>query len=108
MLLDCGNTYITSFLSINEYIQRMQIPPENLRISIHADVRPSTEHSGRYNLPQVSEVAILMPNIVAEDEARQLICSYRNNDEQLKIISDTHRSYDPLAYPLFYPRGTDG
>jgi hypothetical protein len=48
-----------------------------------------------------------MPNIVAEDEARQLICSYRNNDEQLKIISDTHRSYDPLAYPLFYPRGTD-
>ena len=23
------------------------------------------------------------------------------------FFSDTHRSYDPLAYPLFFPYGTD-
>jgi hypothetical protein len=65
MLLNCQNTYITSFLSIHEYIQRIEVPPDNLRISIHADIRSSAEHSGRYNLPQGSEVAILMPNVVA-------------------------------------------
>ena len=27
---------------------------------------------------------------------------------QIQTISDTHRSYDPMAYPLFYPFGTDG
>ena len=27
---------------------------------------------------------------------------------QIQTKSDTHRSYDPMAYPLFYPFGTDG
>ena len=26
----------------------------------------------------------------------------------LQSFQDYHRSYDPLAYPLFFPRGTDG
>jgi hypothetical protein len=91
MLLNCQNTYITSFLSIHEYIQRIQVPPDNLCISIHADIRPSAEHSGRYNLPQGSEVAILMPNVEAEDEARQLVYSYHHDEQDVKVIRDTHQ-----------------
>jgi len=91
MLLNCQNTYITSFLSIHEYIQRIQVPPDNLRISIHADIRSSAEHSGRYNLQQGSEVAILMPNVEAEDEARQLVYSYHHDEQDVKVIRDTHQ-----------------
>jgi hypothetical protein len=108
MLLSCQNTYITSFLFIHECIKRMQVSPDNLRIAIHVAIRPSAKHSGQYNLPQGSEVAILKPNVVAEDEARQLISSYHHNEEFLKIIIDTHCSYDHLAHPLLYPLGTDG
>ena len=27
---------------------------------------------------------------------------------QIQTLSDMHHSYDPMAYPLFYPFGTDG
>jgi hypothetical protein len=107
-LLECGNTYLQSFLCINEVIQQMPFPPEEIKISIHADMRPSLEHRRCYNLPECSEVSILMPNIVVHDEQRQLICSFRQSEAEFNIVSDTHRSYDPLAYPLFYPYGSDG
>ena len=68
-LLQCPNTYLLSFLSVNEYIQREQIQPNNLRIAIHADIRPdNAQHQRQYNLPECSEVAILMPNAVSPDE----------------------------------------
>ena len=68
-LLQCPNTYLLSFLSVNEYIQREQIQPNNLRIAIHADTCPdNAQHQRQYNLPECSEVAILMPNAVAPDE----------------------------------------
>jgi hypothetical protein len=39
-LLQCPNTYLLSFLSVNEYVQREQIQPNNLHIAIHADIHP--------------------------------------------------------------------
>ena len=42
-----------------------------------------------------------------------MICSVRQssnntNSNQLVSILDYHKSYDPLAYPIFFPHGTDG
>ena len=53
------------------------------------------------------EIFILMPDDIAKNETRQGICSNRNDSNQIQTLNDTHRSYDPLAYPLF-SRGTDG
>jgi hypothetical protein len=68
-LLQCPNTYLLSFLSVNKFMQREQIQPNNFCIAIHADIHPdSAQHQHQYNLPECSEVAILMPNAVALDE----------------------------------------
>jgi len=110
-LISCGNTYLQSFLAIPQVIERLQAPPQEIRISIHADCRPSQTHIGRYGLPQCCEVAILMPNEVAPTDKRQIVVQYREGQAvgtQLKFFDDTHRSYDPLAYPLLFPLGTDG
>ena len=32
----------------------------------------------------------------------------RTQDNNLRKISETHRSYDPLQYPILFPRGEDG
>lgn len=110
ILTECQNTYLMSFLSVREVIQRMNVPPEELRIAIHADIRPMDEHIRRYNLPECSEISILMPNDIQPEDTRQVVCTYRHSAgvNNIKTLGDTHRSYDPLAYPLFLPYGTDG
>jgi len=76
-LMNSPNNYIDSFLSADEIIQNMSQTQTEIRISIHADVRPSNEHIRRYNLPSSSEISILMPEDVAENENREVICLYR-------------------------------
>ena len=95
---------------MREVIQRMNVPPQEFNIALHADERPNAEHIGRYNLPECSEISILMPNEVNENDTRQVVCTYRATAgiSNFQTLSDTHRSYDPLAYPLFLPHGTDG
>lgn len=73
-------------------------------ISIHADKAPVDEHRGRYNAPTVDDVAILM---VGDPVApRDIIV--RRCDERVTRISETHRSYDALQYPIIFPYGEDG
>ena len=66
-------------------------------IVINETKRPSGEHSRRYNRPLSDDIAVLMPNEVLH---------YR--DGGLRHISELHRCYDPLQYPLLFPYGTDG
>jgi len=49
-----------------------------------------------------------MPNKFHVRDTRQIVCQYRGCNNQFKVFDDTHQSYDPLAYPLFYPFGNDG
>jgi hypothetical protein len=107
-LLDAGNSYLLLFISVNEYIEAHGLETHNVRVAIHADICPNdAQHLCQYNLPKCSEVSILMPNTIALNETRYLICTLRNDPGNNSTISDTHRSYDPRAYPLFYPLGAD-
>jgi len=45
-----------------------------------------------------------MPNDNTHD--RDIVLQYRNST--LACISELHRGYDPLQYPLIFPYGTDG
>ena len=112
ILRECENSYLMSFLSTREVIERMNPPPPEIFISLHADRRPdSNTHHGRLGLPTInSEVAILLPNEADQASKREVVASYRhpNSGSGLKMLDQTHRSYDPLQYPLLFPKGTDG
>jgi hypothetical protein len=75
----------------------------DFRIIIRADKKPPAQHPGRFNEPTTNEVAVLM---VGEGGPRDIVLHSRNSP--LKRIQDTHRSYDPLQYPLLFCRGEDG
>ena len=65
---------------------------------------PQVKHSRRYNSPVSDEIAVLMPNDNVNN--RDIVLHYR--DGGLWHISELHRGYDPLQYPLLFPHGTDG
>nr|XP_026491794.1 uncharacterized protein LOC113397591 [Vanessa tameamea] len=93
------NTYIQSFKYNLE-----NRPPNDFKLIIHADVKPPNEHRGRYNAPIEDEVAVLL---IDEDKGpRDIVLIARNG--KLQRVSEIHRSYDPLQYPLLFPFGNDG
>ena len=83
---------------------RIFLNTTNIKIVINETKRPSGEHSRRYNRPLSDEVAVQMLNDTTNN--RDIVLHYR--DGGLKHISELHRSYDPLQYPLLFPHGTDG
>lgn len=98
-VLNNHNAYIQSFkqnLELNS--------SDNLKLIIHSDRTPQTAHRGRYNAPTVNEVAVLL---VDEDKGPRDIVLH-GRDGQLKRVSELHRSYDPLQYPIMFVSGEDG
>lgn len=76
----------------------------NFKLVIHADQVPVDQHRGRYNAPTANEVAVL---IVDEEKGPRDIV-LRTQDGQLQRVSELHRSYDALQYPLLHFLGEDG
>ena len=114
MLHAAGNPYLRDFCTIDEYIKHNNLNPKELQFEIHSDIKPSEErvHAGRYHLPgALHEMALLRPKAEIQDGNRKIVCWVRNphpDQPALQFYNDTHRSYDPLAYPLLFPRGNDG
>ncbi len=95
-----GNPYVQDFLTANELMEN----DNNLSIVIAATRAPEGQHVRRFNAPQCNEVALLM---VGETYgSRDILIAKR--DHTLHVVPVTHRSYDPLQYPLFLPDGRDG
>ena len=57
------------------------------------------------NLPTASEIAVIIPDTIS-NSCRDIII--RKNSGQIQRISELHPSYDPMQYPLLFPRGEDG
>lgn len=97
----------TFFHSYNELVALFttaldRMPSDNHKIVIRADRAPA----GRmhFNVPTNDGVAIV---IVGENlENRDIVLHRRNN--QLQRVSETHRSYDALQYPILFWQGEDG
>ncbi|GIY85779.1 helitron_like_N domain-containing protein [Caerostris darwini] len=81
-----------------------QLRNDNLQIVISADKTPSGEHAGRFNAPTVEEVAIIMVGDPVDNRAIKIT----RRDSTVHVISDLHRSYDALQYPLIFWQGQDG
>lgn len=100
-LLHTHNNYIRSLKTAIESVP--QNAP-NFNIVIHADKVPAGEHRGRYNAPSTSEVAVIISD--QQFDRRDIVI--RSRDNNLQRISEIHRSYDALQYPLILCRGEDG
>jgi hypothetical protein len=112
---EAHNTYITSFLSVVEWIRATNQNPEEVHIQLHETEKPSGgQHPGRYHLPSAPEISILLPSREQMATSRSsIVCSVRpqvndNGTESLQIIRDHHRSIWPLLYLVLFPYGTDG
>ncbi|XP_074115105.1 uncharacterized protein LOC141537825 [Cotesia typhae] len=100
MLLHKHNKYI---LDIQAAIDSVPKNQKEFKIVINADRKPFEGHKGRFNAPQANEVAVL---IVGQDfERRDIVIHSRS--KQLIRISETHRAYDTLQYPLMFCHGED-
>jgi hypothetical protein len=99
----------TLFDENNELIQLFKtalerMPTDSYKIVIRADKTPLGQHERQYNAPTINEVAIV---IVGEEfEKRDIILHRRNG--KLEYVSETHRSYDALQYPILFWQGEDG
>ncbi|KIH48241.1 hypothetical protein ANCDUO_21693, partial [Ancylostoma duodenale] len=80
------------------------MPTDEYRVVIRGDKRPRGEHERRSNAPAVNEVAVVM--VGEQHERRDIVIQRRS--EVLQRISETHRSYDALQYPLMFWEGEDG
>ena len=111
---DCHNTYLTSFYTVNEFIQHNGLNPEEIEIELvePTDLPYSGYHEGRLHLPAAPEVAILIDPDFHQASVRPFLCTMRNqhgdSENHTKIFPVHHRSYIPLAYPLLFPYGTHG
>ena len=114
ILTGANNTYIESFLGVKEYVEtHLKDKIWDVKLSIHANESPSSlKHKGRLNAPSVNEIAILLPSddVITKNHKRYVTVNYRQkgDKDELQFIPDYHRAYDPLQYPLIFPRGQDG
>ena len=102
-LLHESHHYVEVFKVAKEIFEHEAVPT-NVKVVINEAKRPLGEHSRRYNRPFSDEVGVLMPNDATNN--RDIVLHYR--DGGLKRISELHRSYNPLQYPVLFPNGTDG
>ncbi|GFY21464.1 ATP-dependent DNA helicase [Trichonephila clavipes] len=73
-------------------------------VVIRADKRPVGQHERQFNAPTIDEVEIVI--VGKEFESRDIILHRRSGD--IQRVSETHRSYDGLQYPILFWRGDDG
>lgn len=99
------------FCVTNKYVNELKTTTERLpqqgesfQVVIHADKQPASAYSGRFNAPTCSEVAVVI--VGQQFEKRDIIL--QSHDNKLQRISELHRSYETLQYPLMFCRGEDG
>ncbi|UYV82124.1 hypothetical protein LAZ67_21001012 [Cordylochernes scorpioides] len=80
------------------------LPSDAYRVVVNADRTPPGQHPRRYNAPTANEVAVVLAG--NQFGSRDIVLHQRDN--LLKHVSDTHRFYDALQYPLIFWKGQEG
>ncbi|XP_067646742.1 uncharacterized protein [Eurosta solidaginis] len=80
-----------------------RMPSDDHRIVIRADKTPFGDHARRFNAPTIDEVAIVI--VGDQFQSRDIVLHRRH--EELRRVSELHRSYDALQYPLLHWKGRD-
>jgi len=80
------------------------MPSDTHKIVIHADETPTGEHVRRYIALTIDKVAIVM--VGDQFQPRDIVLHLRN--DQLINVTETHRCYNSLQYPLIFWDGANG
>ncbi|UJR12978.1 hypothetical protein I4U23_000004 [Adineta vaga] len=93
----------------NVYVEFFKIafqtmPKDELRVVIRADMKLAEEHARRFNEPVTNTIVVVIAG--NNFQSRDIVLKKQN--DKLKRISETHRSYDALQYPLIFWEGQDG
>ena len=89
--------YLKELKCANEFASSRQI--ENFRIVLNETARPLGIHERIQNAPTLNMVAILLPNNPVGH--RDIVLHTRS--DQLQRISEFHKAYDSLQYPILFP-----
>lgn len=100
-MLHHNNPYIKD---LKTTLERVPQNSKNFEIKIHADRKPDNAHTGRYNAPTGSEVSLVI--VGPQFEKRDIVL--QSHDNKFQRISELHRSYDTLQYPILFCQGEDG
>jgi len=92
-MLHSHKWYIQSF---NTAIDSVPVDTPDLNVVIHTNKVPVGEHMGWFNAPSTSEVVVVIAR--QQFDKRDIVLHSRNDN--LQKISEFHRSYDRLQYPL--------
>ncbi|GFS87392.1 helitron_like_N domain-containing protein [Nephila pilipes] len=92
-----------NFESRNQLIQLFkrvspQLKNDNYQIVIKDDKVPLGKHMDGFNAPNIDEVAVIMVGDPVDNRAIKIT----RQDSTVSTISDLHRSYDALKYPLVF------
>ena len=93
-----SNPFVRSFKTA------MEIESPEVKLVLSEKQKPRNEHSRRYNLPESSEVAVVIPG----EDIGNLDIVVQKRSGGLQRISTLHRFYDPLHYVIPFPYGTEG
>ncbi|UYV73657.1 hypothetical protein LAZ67_11000242 [Cordylochernes scorpioides] len=80
------------------------LPSDAYRVVVNADRTLPGQHPRRYNAPAADEVAVVLAG--NQFGSRDIVLHQRDN--LLQHVSDTHRFYDALQYPLIFWKGQEG
>ena len=97
------NPYVKQYV---QAIDKMKHAPDKLLV-LKANT-PVGEHKRRWNLPEVDNFAIVMPDKATDPNKStpyQFAMQYKQS-EKLTFINDLHPMCDPLSFPLLFPYGT--
>jgi hypothetical protein len=85
---------------------------EQRRLIIHANPNRAAnpgDHPGRYNRATgFKEVCVYMSDSAYATQPRDIALRLRDGDGAVQLLSETHRSCDPLHYPTLFPAGDYG
>eukprot|EP00986_Skeletonema_menzelii_P020557 scaffold31624_cov1125-Skeletonema_menzelii.AAC.1 len=72
----CPNAVLQSFKTIKEFIDENNLNPDELHIALHNTEAPRGLHQGRYHLPSVREMSLLIPTTIPGAVAeRSVVCN---------------------------------
>ena len=104
------NPYVRDLKSIFEVWGNGR-PVDNRRFVLTEKDLPSNSGPRRYGSRNLHEIMMLSDDDATRNERDFVLFERVPTNDRLhgiRTISDTHRSADPLAYPLLFPHGTNG
>jgi hypothetical protein len=105
-MMHANNPYIPMYRTAHEILLALPAAQRNVECRIHLD---ESADQRRYNLPQVDQIAAILPGDAENaTHGRDIIVRLRQGENGLQRIYEDSQIYTPLLYVLLFPYGETG